>query len=101
MLIGDGSSDVCSSDLPIRAVVAVDVAMVHQCRKLLAVVHIERLVDMNVIAGFRERLEVAALLQDKGLPARSEERRVGKSVSVSVDLGGSRIMKQNKKKKHY
>src|SRR3546814_15405597 len=30
---------------------------------------------------------------------RSEERRVGKSVSVRVDLGGRRIIKKKKKKK--
>src|SRR3546814_13378854 len=30
--------------------------------------------------------------------ARSEERRVGKSVSVRVDLGGRRIIKQKTKK---
>src|SRR3546814_17161709 len=30
--------------------------------------------------------------------ARSEERRVGKSVSVRVDLGGRRIIKQKNKK---
>src|SRR3546814_14865472 len=29
--------------------------------------------------------------------ARSEERRVGKSVSVRVDLGGRRIIKKNRK----
>src|SRR3546814_13448751 len=31
---------------------------------------------------------------------RSEERRVGKSVSVRVDLGGRRIIKKKNKKKH-
>src|SRR3546814_11262408 len=30
-------------------------------------------------------------------PARSEERRVGKSVSVRVDRGGRRIIKKKKK----
>src|SRR3546814_16582275 len=30
-------------------------------------------------------------------PERSEERRVGKSVSVRVDLGGRRIIKKKKK----
>src|SRR6056300_1615946 len=30
---------------------------------------------------------------------RSEERRVGKSVKISVDLGGRRIIKKKKKKK--
>src|SRR3546814_15143148 len=31
--------------------------------------------------------------------SRSEERRVGKAVSVRVDLGGRRIIKQKKKQK--
>src|SRR3546814_11497316 len=33
--------------------------------------------------------------------SRSEERRVGKSVSVRVDLGGRRIIKKKKKRKIY
>src|SRR3546814_16108412 len=31
------------------------------------------------------------------IPNRTEERRVGKRVSVSVDIGGSRIIKKKKK----
>src|SRR3546814_12266414 len=38
-----------------------------------------------------------ALLADDDARARSEERRVGKSVSVRVDLGGRRIIKKKKK----
>src|SRR3546814_12906677 len=34
----------------------------------------------------------------KGACRRSEERRVGKSVSVRVDLGGRRIIKKKKRK---
>src|SRR3546814_11798526 len=44
--------------------------------------------------GAKARAELAALL---GHP-RSEERRVGKAGSVRVDLGGRRIIKNNKKK---
>src|SRR3546814_15160552 len=33
-------------------------------------------------------------------PPRSEERRVGKSVSVRVDLGGRRIIKKKKQQQH-
>src|SRR3546814_15953839 len=36
------------------------------------------------------------LSQTDAAPRRSEERRVGKSVSVRVDLGGRRIIKQKK-----
>src|SRR3546814_11821007 len=38
-----------------------------------------------------------ALEPDDGLYLRSEERRVGKAVSVRVDLGGRRIIKKKKK----
>src|SRR3546814_11252947 len=34
------------------------------------------------------------------LQTRSEERRVGKSVSVRVDLGGRRIINKKKQKEH-
>src|SRR3546814_18553652 len=33
-------------------------------------------------------------------PLRSEERRVGKSVSVRVDLGGRRVLKKKKKRSY-
>src|SRR3546814_13362715 len=42
--------------------------------------------------GFGDRRK--AMLQD----IRAEERRVGKSVSVRVELGGRRIIKKKKKK---
>src|SRR3546814_20751325 len=53
-----------------------------------------------LIGAARNRSEntMAARLSGELMDARSEERRVGKSVSVRVDLGGRLIIK--KKKKH-
>src|SRR3546814_16367413 len=45
-----------------------------------------------------DRDEVALRAQVIDLPERSEERRVGKSVSVRVDLGGRRIIKKKKER---
>src|SRR3546814_12883529 len=47
---------------------------------------------------FCRRCQFARWIRVRGSP-RSEERRVGKSVSVRVDLGGRRILK--KKKTHH
>src|SRR3546814_5898495 len=49
-------------------------------------------------AGFR-RAAGAGAAPGVGAAGRSEERRVGKSVSVRVDLGGRRIIKKKKKEK--
>src|SRR3546814_11768091 len=68
MRISDWSSDVCSSDL-------------HQ-RDYLARLY-------SVLSGSDGATAAAA-------GARSEERRVGKECAVRVDLGGRRIIKQNK-----
>src|SRR5881394_4493624 len=38
---------------------------------------------------------------ERGWCTRSEERRVGKDVPSSVDLGGRRIIKKKKKEKKY
>src|SRR3546814_17297189 len=42
-----------------------------------------------------------AAMTERPFPDRSEERRVGKSVSVRVDLGGRRIIKKKKIIKQY
>src|SRR3546814_14833442 len=72
MRISDWSSDVCSSDLDAVA--------------RLADRQLGEPVDVDTVEKFRR------------VGARSEERRVGKSVSVRVDLGGRRIIKKKKKK---
>src|SRR3546814_12038857 len=58
----------------------------------------ERFAQSNLI-GKRLCRQHGATLSLSLMVARSEERRVGKSVSVRVDLGGRRIIK-NKKQEH-
>src|SRR3546814_11094261 len=89
MRISDWSSDVCSSDL--QAIKLGDARI--------------------VVAGGQESMSMAPHAQHLRAGAkmgavslvdtmiRSEERRVGKSVSVRVDLGGRRIIKKKNKKK--
>src|SRR3546814_11085634 len=83
MRISDWSSDVCSSDLPCERHISfpqfrfVNVES-QQCK-----------IGIRLAAG-KPRLH--------WLRPRSEERRVGKSVSVRVDIGGRRIMKKKKVK---
>src|SRR3546814_12584031 len=76
MRISDWSSDVCSSDLACKAT-----ALPAELR------------PRNLCS--EQRLWWA----EEDLNLRSEERRVGKSVSVRVDLGGRRIIKKKKKEK--
>src|SRR3546814_10045993 len=91
--ISDWSSDVCSSDLRCKAAD-------HHGRDR------QRQVP-EIIADLQQEVHAAAQVQPQvhglGLepaqrahPGRSEERRVGKSVSVSVDPGGRRFIKKNK-----
>src|SRR3546814_10953520 len=76
MRISDWSSDVCSSDLRDRS------ACLRAVKACVAV-----------------SSPAAAGRTNPALLPRSEERRVGKSVSVRVDLGGRRIIKKKKRKK--
>src|SRR3546814_5187013 len=71
MRISDWSSDVCSSDLcAAHEIDAVDLFLADEQGGAMAVFFL------------------------RPVGWRSEERRVGKSVSVRVDLGGRRIIKQ-------
>src|SRR3546814_13414911 len=96
MRISDWSSDVCSSDLPesgefpdtplnIRAI-GIFNRLLDTGWFRLEKYGIEKTVNMAPVVG--------QLLTQ--LIGRSEERRVGKSVSVRVDLGGRRSIKKNK-----
>src|SRR3546814_20445617 len=52
---------------------------------------------VNLVTSEAWKKEVNPKVEAKGFkPLRSEERRVGKSVSVRVDLGGRRIIKKKK-----
>src|SRR3546814_13982597 len=102
MRISDWSSDVCSSDLLFQ----VGVTHIH---------HVPGAIIFEVdpvgrdagpaqrIFGAEERRReiIIAGGDEDAQPARSEERRVGKGVSVRVDLGGRRIIKKKKKQTRY
>src|SRR3546814_13975525 len=99
MRISDWSSDVCSSDLALNtSTTVVSVASQGGSRPPPG-----RNRGWGKIKSSHSH--IAALSTDgPGLPltthltASSEERRVGKSVSVRVDLGGRRIIKKKKHK---
>src|SRR3546814_14727992 len=86
MRISDWSSDVCSSDLGpsvYRDTVAPGATGLHHVAIIAG--------DFDAALGHYTAQGFAV--------GRSEERRVGKSVSVRVDLGGRRIMNKNKSHK--
>src|SRR3546814_16872252 len=105
MRISDWSSDVCSSDL-----------IFVEMRRDAARLGIARLVDIgdqgisHQVAVERNLAPPNSLVlgSDTHTPtagasgclaiSRSAERRLGKSVSVRVDLGGRRIIKKKKQK---
>src|SRR3546814_19538049 len=107
MRISDWSSDVCSSDLP-----AIPVRLHKQAtfRKPAKVDRREAelirkrpdFLGSSLVIARQENDSPAPMCHrvlvedgsDQMVEARSEERRVGKSVSVSVDLGGRRIIKK-------
>src|SRR3546814_13609037 len=93
MRISDWSSDVCSSDLPLagfrpNSYGEMEAIWVRHDRTDNAVI---------VAEGLVETQESHGVLGWLGCPVnpRSEERRVGKELSVRVDLGGRRIIKKN------
>src|SRR3546814_17802752 len=97
MRISDWSSDVCSSDL----VVATDLMQAQ-----LGAIEIQRRVDVGhpdhgvqvFHAGFPSSIRRSAGVW----PAARDRKSVvsGKSVSVRVDLGGRRIIKNTRKKQY-
>src|SRR3546814_18855913 len=91
MRIGDWSSDVCSSDLinSTATIIAGTIAVL----MAYAGLGVWSLVGQFMIAA---AVSTTLLwLSGSWHPSlRSEERRVGKSVSVRVDLGGRRIIKK-------
>src|SRR3546814_15287326 len=91
MRISDWSSDVCSSDLQLlrsqRMPRDVIIAMDEVADRVL-----DRMGNPGENAAWERKGMVVGHVQS----GRSEERRVGKSVSVRVDLGGRRIIKKKK-----
>src|SRR3546814_20310456 len=92
MRISDWSSDVCSSDL-FRSHIGIDPIGVLRSVKLM----IENWgTDRRIQGASTITQQVARTIFLSNKYTRSEERRVGKSVSVRVDLGGRRIIKKKK-----
>src|SRR3546814_21107628 len=94
MRISDWSSDVCSSDLLFLGWPWGWDEVKQMCGRFLRP-GISVPVEINVLEsensidqGFFDLVRIK----------RSEERRVGKGVSVRVDLGGRRIIKKKKKR---
>src|SRR3546814_19608222 len=108
MRISDWSSDVCSSDLiRARAFRERNFQWVPNSLSLLifflknkhiqtSVYHRQPITRGHFLIANRSVNQTVALWI-----SRSEERRVGKSVSVRVDLGGRRIIKKTKLNKNY
>src|SRR3546814_13100046 len=99
MRISDLSSDVCSSDLP--PLDAPGVAVIGNGNVALDVARIlaktpAEFAGSDIVAHARAALATSGV---RHINIRSEERRVGKGVSVRVDLGGRRSIKKKKQKK--
>src|SRR3546814_18353271 len=109
MRISDWSSDVCSSDLSCDSCQKIRANNQREAG-LLQSIPVEsipfRSVSMDFItnlpktkAGNESIFVVVDRFSKMAEFIRSEERRVGKDVSVRVDLGGRRIIKKKTKKK--
>src|SRR3546814_11278230 len=98
MRISDWSSDVCSSDLPAGGSVRHAGDTVRITAQLIRAADGSTLWSEHYDRPFRDLFALQDEITREVASARSEERRVGKSVSVRVDLGGRRIIKKNNNK---
>src|SRR3546814_16318159 len=98
MRISDWSSDVCSSDLNARALHSRDRGPYFYLPKLEAME--EAALWDAVMAAAEDELQLPVGTMKATVLIRSEERRVGKSGSVRVDLGGRRIIKKKKRRNY-
>src|SRR3546814_18575076 len=96
MRISDWSSDVCSSDL--TAAKPSD-RLIPGCRARIWLPSTTS-TDAGVWTGAVSMRMASTVTTGSVAMVRSEERRVGKSVSVRVDLGGRRIIKKKNSKTH-
>src|SRR3546814_13651324 len=98
MRISDWSSDVCSSDLPVPELPAID----NPYGILVTGIGGTGVVTIGSLLGMAAHLENkgVTVLDMAGLAQKGDRKSVvkGKSVSVRVDLGGRRIIKKKKKK---
>src|SRR3546814_12484985 len=109
MRISDWSSDVCSSDL-INVARRLAIGRAHCIAERLRLeppIFLERSSagayfrssEIKACAAARSRMRHEREIHHVVSAERSEERRVGKAVSVRVDLGGRRSIKKKIKKK--
>src|SRR3546814_17318521 len=97
MRISDWSSDVCASDLGEQAGPADVGDRIHEFAVAGRPGRLGARRESNRADCDEQRTEDRANgAHHSSAPSRSEERREGKSVSVRVDLGGSRIITKNK-----
>src|SRR3546814_14021841 len=97
MRISDWSSDVCSSDLLVGGDLQERLVHGDVVTDLLEPAGDGALRDALAELGEHDLAALATTLRGLLRGRRSEERRVGKSVSVRVDLGGRRIIKNKTK----
>src|SRR3546814_15665494 len=100
MRISDWSSDVCSSDLLQSSVLKKHFKGFNSFSAKLHLLLLWRTVLKSVRDSFIFFSPKVFLQRSYSYLKRSEERRVGKSVSVRVDLGGRRIIKKKNKIKN-
>src|SRR3546814_15656960 len=104
MRISDWSSDVCSSDLKkilhcrFIEINLVDILYNEIVSSKWNSETLEDEITKNISSLEVKNKIVLIKVKGKLLGKRSEERSVGKSVSVRVDLGGRRIIKKKRKK---
>src|SRR3546814_12959195 len=99
MRISDWSSDVCSSDLYDADPKKVPTAKRYDSLTFDRVLADNlKVMDASAVALCRDSDIPIVVFNIRGEHNRSEERRVGKGVSVRVDLGGRRIIQKKKYK---
>src|SRR3546814_16630304 len=99
MRISDWSSDVCSSDLPYTIMLGIPAntrIAAHMHDRVATIVVETWNFSYGLVAAASPLFTPNPRRRPKRL-LRSEERRVGKGVSVRVDLGGRRIIEKKNK----
>src|SRR3546814_16755105 len=98
MRISDWSSDVCSSDLIIFIFARFFAGLAVGAASVLAPVYISEVTPASIRGRLSSVQQVMIIAGLTGAFLVKDRKRVvsGKSVSVRVDLGGSRIIKNKK-----
>src|SRR3546814_18668099 len=95
MRISDWSSDVRSSDLPYRFLIFFLEPIITHGDNFTFLIELLKFIKQTKdgMEPAQDGTTTIAMMASTTSSIRSEERRVGKSVSVRVDLGGRRIIK--------